>query len=516
MTEPNISVGFTARVLGAEGPVAKGNALIYDPTTALDDGTLGVWRVATTANRTSANVGADAIALTAYGGSVVGTVSYQAAGVVATEISGLPPLTPSPANKLVRVSATGSLERIDAYTSGDDVVGYARWNGRVALHIGLPWSLIAQLGGIAALPDKSLQRRNPDGTFGGLAHANGSDDGYVELRSADADVVPGIGTGYIRVPYVDFTFLVAKDSADTLNRAIISHSTGGGWVFGNLFGGVTNLVGTGVVIQSGGGALYSATQHSFATPGGEIMRLDSADFYSGVPRYGLNTAWGSSEGKSTVSATGPHTLTTAEHPYASQIFSGAGTGTYTYPAPTDARTYFKWLTETGGFDKTITTGSVATYALKANSHAYVKFTSTGVFGLSDSASGGAFSFSGSLTDDATDFYLANGGILVAALSSMAVPVAYLGCPTPSGGMVAKQLKVGLPVALASGETCTVTLLKNGSATAITKVIAHSDVMPVVITGSVSYSETDAWDVIANASSTDGAFPVQATLTWGPP
>lgn len=137
--EPNFSVNFISRMLGS-GQCAKGDVLVYD---AVNHG----WLVATTANRTATFSGAQAVAITAWGSSIIGQVSYQSSGLVAQEVSGLSVLTPSTTRKLVRTSSTGRLERVDAYTTGDDVVGYAFWDGRVALHVGLPWDQIAALAG---------------------------------------------------------------------------------------------------------------------------------------------------------------------------------------------------------------------------------------------------------------------------------------------------------------------------------------------------------------------------------
>lgn len=141
--EAQFAVGFTARVLPAEGPIAKGDALVFDPDYVVD-GVTGAWRIATAAVRAELGSGAEAIALGDYGAAIVGTVSYQAAGLLSKAVSGL---GTDASAKLVRVSSTGRLERISSYTSGDDVVGYAQPNGRVKLHIGLPWDMIAALAG---------------------------------------------------------------------------------------------------------------------------------------------------------------------------------------------------------------------------------------------------------------------------------------------------------------------------------------------------------------------------------
>lgn len=129
MSEPNFSINFSARMLAAQA-CAIGNLLVFDAAA-------GTWKVSTTANRATAAALSQAVALSAYGGSLVGQVSYQSSGVVAQEISGLPPGYGS--RVLVRTSATGTFERIASFTSGDDVVGYAESDGRVHLHLGLPW-----------------------------------------------------------------------------------------------------------------------------------------------------------------------------------------------------------------------------------------------------------------------------------------------------------------------------------------------------------------------------------------
>lgn len=148
-SEPNFSVNFTAVMLATDG-CARGNCLVFNSGS-------GVWRVASATNRTSANARTQAIALTAYGGSAVGTVSYQSSGVLAAEVSGLPP---DSVEKLVRCSAAGVIERVSSYSAGDDIVGYAEPDGRVHLHLGIPWSLINSVGGAPGLPLKSIQYNN--------------------------------------------------------------------------------------------------------------------------------------------------------------------------------------------------------------------------------------------------------------------------------------------------------------------------------------------------------------------
>ncbi len=141
MTEPAFSVDFTARMIAAS-LCAKGDALVYDTAA-------GYWKVSTASNRTTADARTQAIALTEYGGSLVGTVSYQAAGTLAEEISDLG----AGARQLVRVSTAGRLERIATASvdpATDDVVGYAEPDGRVHLFIGIPLTEIIALVNVIA------------------------------------------------------------------------------------------------------------------------------------------------------------------------------------------------------------------------------------------------------------------------------------------------------------------------------------------------------------------------------
>jgi hypothetical protein len=72
-------------------------------------------------------------------------VTYRNAGVLEASISDL---EAAASKKLVRTSTAGRIERIDAFTPGDDVIGYAETDGRVHLHFGLPWDQVSVIGGI--------------------------------------------------------------------------------------------------------------------------------------------------------------------------------------------------------------------------------------------------------------------------------------------------------------------------------------------------------------------------------
>lgn len=193
MTEPAVTVGFTAQLLaGTECEI--GDLLVYNSST-------GYWVVATSANRTSAAAGAQAIAMTAYGGSEVGKVRYQMAGTVAASVTGLA----AGSAALVKTSSTGRLERVVGTPSAsDDVVGYAEADGRVKLCFGMPWSAIASaITAGAVAPGGSstqLQYRASSTTFGGLeeftreasGRLNVTTSGYI-TRGATGGTYPSEG-----------------------------------------------------------------------------------------------------------------------------------------------------------------------------------------------------------------------------------------------------------------------------------------------------------------------------------
>lgn len=135
MSEPNGSFNFTAQMLASE-PCGVGNGLVYDSN-------LGVWRVSTAANRATANARTQAIAKTAYGGSMVGKVQYQMSGVLAAEISGLG----AGAASWVRMSTAGICERFTPAGGGlSDIIGKCFADGRVALDMGV-WTEDMAVGG---------------------------------------------------------------------------------------------------------------------------------------------------------------------------------------------------------------------------------------------------------------------------------------------------------------------------------------------------------------------------------
>ncbi len=172
MTEANGAVSFTAQMLASES-CDVGDLLVYDDAA-------GYWRVATSANRATAAARAQAVALTAYGGSTVGKVQYRSAGLVPESVTDLGPGTES----LVRCSSTGRFERIAAGSvnpSTDDIVGLAYADGRVNLFFGIPIEELATIiggGGGGATPGGSVgsvQIHNPLNAFDGIdPGANGN------------------------------------------------------------------------------------------------------------------------------------------------------------------------------------------------------------------------------------------------------------------------------------------------------------------------------------------------------
>lgn len=367
--EPNFSINFTAPSV-ATANVGAGDCLLYDTAN-------GVWKVATSANRTAANVGTQGIALGPTSSQALPGVPYQSSGIVSASVSGLTSLTPGSANQLVRTSSSGRLERVSSYTSGDDIVGYATWDGRVALHLGLPWESIATFAGVSpGGATYSMQYKVNTTTLGGSTGVSVDGTGSALQLGTGAFATVGL----VRVAYNTGAVLSAKDSGAT-NRNVISQSTST-WTFGSSVGWITNVEGAGVVVKSfGAGLVLDSSQQDTRISGVNKQTLTASVLATGVPRIGLSVPWGASEGTSTITASGTYTLIDDEFDYAHNVFSSASTGTYTYPAPSTQQTYFRWLQETGGASKTITIGSGTTYTLAANSSVWVRFQSTGVFAL---------------------------------------------------------------------------------------------------------------------------------------
>jgi hypothetical protein len=356
--EPNFSIDFTARVLGTEGPVAVGDALVYDPTYVVN-GVAGIWRIASSSNRSAAGgSGADAVALTAYGGSVIGSVAYQASGVLPAEISGLDALAPGSANKMVRTSSSGRLERIDSYTAGDDVVGYARWNGRVALHIGLPWDMIAALAGggsfATAGTTGDIQVRQDASTLNivgfwkavdnaGTLRATYWDADGTTLRGAlqvsggasfPTEAFPSSGLlcfSSALLGITDWPIATVYHTASGTTKTWLSF-TSGGPLFGDRSGVLPSQIYGSTI------ALVAGTSISFAAFGGTITVTtpfycsDTTSLWrlSGLSGGGASTSGLSLDASPIVTSGGTHLMTAAEAATLRLVVTGTG-GTLTAP-----------------------------------------------------------------------------------------------------------------------------------------------------------------------------------------
>jgi len=213
MTEPNYSIGFTAQMLAATS-CGVGDALVYDAST-------GYWVVATAANRASLGKRTEAIALSAYGGSAVGKVSYQVSGVLAQSKSGLDDDADDP--QLVRVSSTGTLERIatdDVDPDTDDIVGYAETDGRVHLFIGLPLAEIVDLGGGGG------GGGSPGGSTGSIQVNDGAGGftGYSTVLAGSAFISIGstvASGGSLRFGSAAAVLLSARNALDNANLSLL-------------------------------------------------------------------------------------------------------------------------------------------------------------------------------------------------------------------------------------------------------------------------------------------------------
>ncbi len=345
----------------SSGSVAVGQCVVLDA-----DGVGYV--LASAANRTSAGRRSAGIAISA-GDPTNTAFEMQVVGQIPADISGLGDGTASS----IRVSDAGVLERA-SFDSDDDVCGRCDEDGTA--YVCFPLIGLAAAFGSFTLPTPNygIIYRGTDGLPKTATGASIDPTGaYIETRSASESVH---STAHWRVGWISATLLGFLDDVGT-DRNLIGLSTASGPIFGSsakqtsIFGSVFTLV-------TSGGATYTSSLHSFSC-GGERVRIDSATNYCGVPRYGLNTAWGASEGEVTLGNTGTYSLTNAQYSYASIVLSGAATGTYTFPAPTAAKSYFKFLQETGGYDKVITIGSGTTYTLKADTSMWLKFTDLGVF-----------------------------------------------------------------------------------------------------------------------------------------
>lgn len=194
---PLVSVKFHAYLSGSTA-CSVGNVLIKD--SASND----YYVIATTANRGTRR--SEGVAITAYGGSSVGSVQLQQTGTLPQEITGLS--TGFGSKQLVRVSATGTLERIataSVVLGTDDLIGYAETDGRVHLYPGFPIDeLVTLISGSGATPGGtagSVQIQATPTTFGGVTHGavgsvliqtGAATVGMGQVNLADTDAVTGV------------------------------------------------------------------------------------------------------------------------------------------------------------------------------------------------------------------------------------------------------------------------------------------------------------------------------------
>lgn len=189
---PDHSINYTA-VLPAATACAVGDVLV--PNSG------GTAYVVSTAAARSSGVRSECVALSAWGGSGVGSVRAAQNGILPASKSLLPVLT-SGSPQLVRVSSVGRLERIASYTTGDDVVGFAELSGRVHLHFGLPWTQILTVAGIPGGALGQVQYWGTGSVFNGTPHAT-VDPTTEELSFGDGKPIRYTGSvgGTIAAPF---------------------------------------------------------------------------------------------------------------------------------------------------------------------------------------------------------------------------------------------------------------------------------------------------------------------------
>jgi hypothetical protein len=202
MPTPNYSFVLSAQLVSAT-TCSVGDVMIPSADVA------GRWVVATEDNRGTR--GSEAIALTAYGGAGTGSIQIQQAGVIDADISGLA----AGDRAVVRCSSTGTIERVASPTSDDDVIGYAEADGRVHLHFGIPWNLIAAGGAVPGGSTASVQVNNGSGAFTGYSTVLAG-SGYISIGTTPAT------TGPLRLPYGSDGAIYGRNFADDGNIRLIS------------------------------------------------------------------------------------------------------------------------------------------------------------------------------------------------------------------------------------------------------------------------------------------------------
>jgi hypothetical protein len=203
MTTPNYSFILSAQLVTATS-CAVGDVMIPSADVA------GRWVVATEDNRGTR--GSEAIALTAYSGTGTGNIQIQQAGVIDADISGLS----AGDRAVVRCSSTGTIERVASPTSDDDVIGYAEADGRVHLHFGIPWNLIAAGGAVPGGSTGEVQYNNA-GAFGGATNVLAGSS-YISIGATPAT------TGAVRL--ATGTYIYSRNTGDTDDARVIGYAAG--------------------------------------------------------------------------------------------------------------------------------------------------------------------------------------------------------------------------------------------------------------------------------------------------
>lgn len=253
MTEPLGSVNFTALILAVNGPAAIGQALVFDSAQ-------GTWLVATAANRTALGKRAEAIAITAYGGSSVGKIAYRSSGLLANELSLLGTGTAS----WVRVKSDGYLERCTP-APGDDLVGKCQTDGRLLLTLNT-WDYANVSGSGVTLGGSNgdVVIRATASTTTGVTGSNGD----VLYKTGGA----WTSTPAVQVPAGSSGDVITNDGSGGLaNTPTLGASHGGtGLTSPGANGNVLTSNGAGAwtsAAPAGGGAPTSAQYVTLATDG---------------------------------------------------------------------------------------------------------------------------------------------------------------------------------------------------------------------------------------------------------
>ncbi len=181
MTTPAYSIIFSAKVNGASGSVAVGNVVIPSASAPT------YYVVATAAARGTRR--SEGIALTAYGGSAVGSIEIQQCGTISATLSGLSAGVAS----WVRCSATGTIERCTP-APGDDIIGYAEADGRVHLCFGFLTSSITSGGGGGSTPTGTGLRKVVAGVENAAASLLVNADVDAAAAIAGTKVSPDFGS----------------------------------------------------------------------------------------------------------------------------------------------------------------------------------------------------------------------------------------------------------------------------------------------------------------------------------